>query len=359
MTAAAFATHLGFCACLALVSAAAVWGMIQVGAIDTPGNRSSHTRPTPKGGGVGIVLAFLLGMGVLYEFAAFSRIADPYFRAVMLAALGIAAVAFLDDIFYWPASIKLLAQIAAALLAVGGGLSLTFLRLPLFGTVHLGWAGPVLTVAWIIAATNAMNFIDGLNGLASGVTAIACAMLAAIGAWLGAPFIYFAALILLAGIVGFLPFNFPNARIFMGDVGSQFCGFLLAVLAVAAGRFEAVELSVALVPMLLSGVLFDVAFTLLRRWLAGERLAQAHRGHLYQLAHRSGVPARRVTLVHWAFATWGGACCALFLVAAPGWKPVCVLLALTPQAIWFAMVNRWTARAGIERPVLHWRRRTA
>ena len=359
MTAVAFATHLGFCACLAMLSAAAVWGMTRLGAIDTPGTRSSHTRPTPKGGGVGIVLAFLLGMGVLYEFAAFSRIADPYFRAVLAAGLGIAAIAFLDDIFYWPASVKLLAQVGAALLAVGGGLSLSFLRLPLFGTVELGWLGPVLTVAWIVAATNAMNFIDGLNGLASGVTAIACAVLAAIGAWLGAPFIYFAALILLAGIIGFLPFNFPNARIFMGDVGSQFCGFLLAVLAVAAGRFEAVELSVALVPMLISGVLFDVAFTLLRRFLAGERLAEAHRGHLYQLAHRSGMSALRVTLVHWAFAAWGGVCCMLFLIAAPGWKPVFVALAVAPQLAWLPMVARLTVRAGIEQPVLHWRRRTA
>ena len=356
MTAAAFATHLGFCFCLALLSAATVRGMIRWGAIDTPGSRSSHTRPTPKGGGAGIVVAFLLGMGLLYEYAVFSRIADPYFRAVMLAAFGIAAVAFLDDLFYWPASVKLLAQVAAALLAVGGGLSLTFLRLPVLGMVPLGWLGPVATVAWIVAATNAMNFIDGLNGLASGVTALACAALAAIGAWWGAPFLYFAALILLAGVLGFLPFNFPDARIFMGDVGSQFCGFLLAVFAVAAGRFEAVELSVALVPMLLAGVLFDVAYTLLRRFMAGDRLAEAHRTHLYQLAHRSGVSALRVTLIHWGFTVWGGACCTLFLLAAPTWKPLLVLMVLPPQLAWLAAVSWLTARAGIIRPALRWQR---
>lgn len=359
MTAVAFATHLGFCACLALLSAAAVWVMTHVGVIDTPGKRSSHTRPTPKGGGVGIVLAFLAGMGLLYEYAIFSRIADPYFRAVMTAAFGIAMVAYLDDVFYWPASVKLLAQICAALLAVSGGLSVSFVRLPIVGTVQLGWLGPAVTIAWIVAATNAMNFIDGLNGLASGVAAIACAVLAAIGGWLGAPFIYFASLILLAGILGFMPFNFPHARIFMGDVGSQFCGFLLAVLAVAAGRFEAVELSVALVPMLLFGVLFDVAFTLLRRFMAGDRLAEAHRSHLYQLANRSGMSALRVTLVHWGFALWGGACCALFLMASPAIKPICVLLVIPPQLVWVALVSRLTARAGITRPSLHWRRRSS
>ncbi len=356
MTAAAFATHLGFCACLALLSAGIVWGMTHVGTLDTPGERSSHSRPTPKGGGVGIVFAFLVGIVVLYRYASFGRIADPYFRGVMLAALGIAVVAYLDDVLSWPAAVKLLAQVAAALLAVGSGLSLPFLRLPWLGTVELGWFGPLLTLAWIVAATNAMNFIDGLNGLASGVSAIACLVLAAVGAWLGAAFLYFTALILLAGLLGFLPFNFPHARIFMGDVGSQFCGFLLAVLAVAAGRFEAVELSVALVPMLLAGVLFDVAFTLLRRFLAGERLAQAHRGHLYQLAHRSGMPALRVTLVHWGFAAWGGVCCGLFLAAAPPWKPLWVAMVVPPQLAWLAFVGYLATAAGVPRPSLHWRR---
>ncbi len=356
MTLHAVANHLLFCTCLALLSAATVWGMIRVGAVDVPGARSSHDRPTPKGGGVGIVLAFVVGTVILYRYAAFSRIADPYFRAVMLAAVGIAVVAYLDDLLYWPASVKLLAQIAAALLAVGGGLSLPFIRVPGLGTVELGWLGPVITVGWIVAATNAMNFIDGLNGLASGVSAIACLVLAGIGAWMGAWFLYFAALILLAGIAGFMPFNFPNARIFMGDVGSQFCGFLLAVLAIAAGRFEAVELSVAIVPMLLAGVLFDVVFTLLRRFLAGEKLSEAHRSHLYQLAQRSGMKATNVSLVHWGFTTFGGVCCVLFLLGAPEWKPLWVLAVLPPQFAWWAYVDRLTRRAGIMRPVLTRRR---
>ena len=357
MTAYAVITHVAFCTCLALLSAAVVWGMTRVGAIDTPGARSSHSRPTPKGGGVGIVLAFLVGVLVLYRYAEFSRIADPYFRAVILAAVGIATVAFLDDLLYWPASVKLLAQIAAALLAVVGGLSLPFVSLPGLGAVPLGWLGPVITVIWIVAATNAMNFMDGLNGLASGVSAIACIALAAFGAWLGASFVYFAALILLAGILGFMPFNFPHARIFMGDVGSQFCGFLLAVLAITAGRFEAVTLSVALVPMLLAGLLFDVALTLVRRALAGERLAQAHRSHLYQLAHRSGLAAVTVTLIHWGFAVWGGICCLMFLLAAPVWKPLWVLAVLPPQFGWWAYVDHRTRRTGLVRPLLRLRQR--
>ena len=108
--------------------------------------------------------------------------------------------------------------------------------------------------------------------------------------------------------------------------------------------------------MLLFGVLFDVGFTLLRRLMAGERLAQAHRTHLYQLAQRSGVPALRVTLVHWGFALWGGLCCTLFLLVPPVWKPACVVLVLPPQLAWLALVRRLTRRAGMTPPGLRWGR---
>ena len=152
-----------------------------------------------------------------------------------------------------------------------------------------------------------------------------------------------------AGLAGFLPFNFPRARIFMGDVGSQFCGFILAVLAVVASRFDGVELSFLIVPMLLSGVLFDVAFTLARRALAGERLTEPHRGHLYQVAQRSGVPAVAVALVHWGFAVYGGGCAILFLMAPSSAKPMIPLLTLLPQFCWLGFVTRSARRAGLTR----------
>ena len=218
-----------------------------------------------------MVAAFLTGILLLYAFASFSRLADGYFRGVILASAAIAAVAYGDDTRIWPFWVKLGGQILAALLAVGNGLYVDHVNLPVLGATDLGLLGAAGTVAWILFATNAMNFIDGLNGLAAGVAAPHRRILAVIAALYGGWFVYFASLLLLAGLLGFLPFNFPHARIFMGDVGSQFCGFVLAVLTVAAGRFERVDLSVLLVPMLLFGVLYDVAFTLLRRLGAGER----------------------------------------------------------------------------------------
>ncbi|MBV9735008.1 MAG: undecaprenyl/decaprenyl-phosphate alpha-N-acetylglucosaminyl 1-phosphate transferase, partial [Acidisphaera sp.] len=204
----------------------------------------------------------------------------------------------------------------------------------------LGWLAPAATLAWILFATNAMNFIDGLDGLAGGVTLIACAFLAYIAQAEGGFFVYFAAMLLGAGVLGFLPFNFPHARIFMGDVGSQFCGFVLAMLGVAASRFQAVEMSFVTVPILLSGVLFDVAFTLARRWLGGEPVTQPHRGHLYQVAQRSGVDARVVTLIHWGFALFGGVCCLFFVRVAGEAKLIVLALPLAPQLAWVGYVNR-------------------
>jgi len=205
-----------------------------------------------------------------------------------------------------------------------------------------------VTIGWILFATNAMNFIDGLNGLAAGTALVASVFLAIIAEAQDGWFVYFASLLLASGLAGFLPFNFPRARIFMGDVGSQFCGFILAVLGIAAARFGAVEMSFLLVPMLLSGVLFDVAFTLVRRLLAGERLSQAHRGHLYQVAHRAGMDARAIAAMHWGFAALGGLAALAFIAAPPATKPLFPTLLLLPQIAWLiAVVARaWRADLG-------------
>jgi UDP-GlcNAc:undecaprenyl-phosphate GlcNAc-1-phosphate transferase len=347
MTLLAVLRHLVFCAALACVSAVTVRAMIAARVMDTPNARSSHARPTPKGGGVGVAVAFLLGISILYGTATFSRLADPYFRGVILASAAIAIVAFIDDTRAWPFTVKLAAQIAAALVAVASGLYVSVFNLPQFGAVYIGQAGALITIAWILFATNAMNFIDGLNGLAAGTALVACAFLAFIAQQQEGWFVYFASLLLAAGLAGFLPFNYPRARIFMGDVGSQFCGFVLAVLGVAAARFQLIPMSFLLVPMLLSGVLFDVAFTLGRRALAGEKLARAHRGHLYQLAQRSGMDARWVAAVHWGFAALGGLCALSFEHAPALWKPLALL---APQLIWLAYVVHRARNANIG----HW-----
>lgn len=348
MTVAAMFRHMGFALLLMLLSAATVRLMIGVRVMDTPEARKAHDRPTPKGGGVGIVVTFLAGIMVLYRFGEFARLANPYFVGMIAASVAIALVAFLDDLFDWPFSVKLGAQVLAALVAIGSGIYVSDFHLPhYFPALPAIWPGLAATLVWILFTTNAMNFIDGLNGLSSGVSLIACLFVAFIAQRHGGWFAYAAAGLLASGLAGFLPFNFPKARIFMGDVGSQFCGFILAILAVVASRFDGVELSFLLMPMLLSGVLFDVAFTLVRRALAGEALTRPHRGHLYQVAQRSGVAAVTVTLIHWGFAVFGGVACLIFIASPSAYKPLVPLICALPQLAWVAFVFHRAGSAGL------------
>lgn len=339
--------HLGFALLLALLSAGAVRLMIAWPILDHPNARSAHARPVPRGGGLGVVLAFVAGMLTLFLAARYARIAEPEFLGVIAAAVAIAAVGLADDVRDLSARLRLAAQCGAALVAVGTGLVVTRLAIPWVGVVELGPFGVALTLLWIVGCTNAVNFMDGLDGLVGGTLLIAAAALALVAALQEGWFVYAGALFLAAGFAGFLPFNLHPARIFMGDVGSQFAGFTFAVLAVAAARFDTVQLSFLVVPLLLFGLLFDAAFTLARRALMGERLAEGHRTHLYQLAQRSGVGVRRVAAVHWGFAVFHALLALAFLEMHGRFKPLVVLPALAVQLGWLWFVMRRMRAAGI------------
>ncbi|WP_149540838.1 glycosyltransferase family 4 protein [Siccirubricoccus phaeus] len=347
MTFAAFLQHLAFALCLAGLSATAVRAMIAFPILDHPNARSAHTRPTPRGGGVGVVLAFIAGMLVLYLAADFARLAERQFLGVIAAAIAIAGVALVDDMRTLSARLRFACQVAAALVAIGSGLTLSRIAIPYVGYAELGVLGPVLTLLWILGCTNAVNFMDGLDGLVGGTLFIACAALAAIAAVSGGWFVYAAALFLAAGFAGFLPFNLHPARIFMGDVGSQFAGFMLAVLAVAAARFDATQVSFLIVPLLLFGLLWDAAFTLARRAAMGDRVGAPHRTHLYQMAQRSGLPVRAVAATHWGFALFQAGLAAWFLTPPGTLKPLVVLPALALQLAWTLCVALLVRRAGL------------
>jgi UDP-GlcNAc:undecaprenyl-phosphate GlcNAc-1-phosphate transferase len=352
VTAAALAAHLSFAAGLALLSAIVVRLVIRARLMDVPNARSAHERPTPKGGGLGVVAATLTGLCVLYAQAGTARIADPYFLAVILGGAAIAAVSLADDAYDFSFTWKLAVQVLAAALPVAFGLVLDRLSLPFIGEVPLGPFAIPLTLFWIVFVTNAMNFVDGLNGLCSGTAAVAAGFLAVIALSEGGSFVYAASLFLCAGCLGFLPFNFPRARIFLGDVGSQFIGYMFATLAVAAARFETTQVSFFIVPLLLAMPLFDVAFTLIRRAIAREGLIHAHRGHLYQVLDRSGFPRVGVALIHWGFTAAMGLAAFRFLTLTPPAKLALyatVLATLGAYALWVAARAR---RAGIT----HWSR---
>ena len=349
LTLLALPRHIALMLGLAIFSGIIVRLMIFIGVPDRPDARKAHTHITPKSGGVGIVAAFLLGVLLLYRYGQVSRLAEGYFIGVIAAAVLMAAISLLDDVLNLSFLVKLGTQLVAALVAVACGLWVHVFTLPGLGAVDAGWLGVPATVFFLLFVTNAMNFIDGLNGLAAGVTFIACLFLSGIAGLYGGFFVYTAALLLAGGVLGFLPYNYPKGRIFMGDVGSQFCGFMLALFGVAAARFQGAPLSFLLVPLLLNGVLYDVTFTLIRRLLARENIAKAHNGHLYQVVRRAGMDARWVAVAHWGFATLGGLTCIGFLAAPPLWRAALCMVPLAVQIGWTAYVFRRAAAAQLGR----------
>jgi Fuc2NAc and GlcNAc transferase len=258
--------------------------------LDIPNDRSAHDRPIPRGGGLAIVLVSLCGVLV----AALLGWIAPRTTLALLGAVPIAWIGWIDDRRGLPASRRALVHVAAAAWAVGWLGGLPSLRVGEL-SLALGIAGAPLAVLGVVAATNFFNFMDGIDGLAAGEAVAAGGIAGILLVLLGAPGVGFVTLVAAGASVGFLHWNRAPARIFMGDIGSGFLGFLLAVLALASERTGGLPL--LLWALILGVFIFDPLVTVLRRLLHGERLHVAHRTHAYQRAVQSGVSHARVSTV--------------------------------------------------------------
>lgn len=257
--------------------------------LDVPNHRSSHSVPTPRGGGAAIVVAFaagLLALGVL-EIVAISSIVGIGGGAVLIAIIG-----WVDDRHGVPARYRFLVQVGAAIWAlwwIGG--------FPYFAIgaakLRLGIAGPVLAVLGIVWYTNLFNFMDGIDGIAGGQAAT-CGAFGAILLFLAGHLDLAAvALVIAAASIGFLFWNWSPARIFMGDVGSSMLGFTFATLAISAENAGAVPLGISL--LLGATFIVDATVTLVRRIARGAKWYEAHRSHAYQRAVQSGFTHAQVS----------------------------------------------------------------
>ncbi len=274
--------------------------------MDVPNARSSHHSPIPRGGGVAIVVTFLLGVIAIDLLGDKTPLSQQYFWAFLGSALLIAVISFLDDLTGQGFLVKLATQLLAALFVVASGIVLDQFSIPFVGTLQLPWLGTVLTVLWIVGLTNSYNFMDGIDGLAALTAVIASAFFAYITFRHDSLFIYITSYTILAGAGGFLVFNRPPARIFLGDVGSAFLGFIFAVMAIVAARYDYSHTSFLVVPLLLLHFIFDTLATLCRRVIAGENITQAHRTHAYQLLVRMGLSHGQVTLIYAALGVLQG-----------------------------------------------------
>ncbi|ARW18087.1 Phospho-N-acetylmuramoyl-pentapeptide-transferase [Komagataeibacter europaeus] len=325
----------------ALMSAVLSRRVIAMRVLDYPTGRSAHDMPVPKGGGLAILIVFVVGVPLGQMIC--HRHADMTDVTLLLATVGLGLFSWRDDMHPMPPLWKLGAQIAAALLVAWGDMA--------GGTVHaLTTGGLGLRVVWLVALCNCLNFMDGLNGLASGCTLIAGVIAAGLFMLAGGGVeTWGSALILAAACAGFLPFNFPHARLFMGDVGSQCCGLVLGALGLRMAGMPQLVHGAWLMPLMLSGLLVDVIATLLRRMYRRRPVMRAHREHFYQMAHRSGMQAADITVVTWASTVCGGMGA---VVMGMGWvRPGPVVLAVSLiQLVWITAVIRRVGRA----PGLSW-----
>ena len=250
--------------------------------LDVPNARSSHSLPTPRGGGVTIVVAFLAGLCL--AFFAGLGIAAELFYALLGAGLGVALLGFLDDHGHIAARWRLLGHFLAAAWALYwlGGLP----PLAVFGgLLQLSWIGHVLAAFYLVWLLNLYNFMDGIDGIASVEAICVCLGGAILYALLETSLLADLPLLMLAAaVLGFLLWNFPPARIFMGDAGSGFLGIVLGVLSLQAAWTNPLLLWAWLI--LLGVFIVDATLTLLRRLLRGEKVYEAHRSHAYQYASR-------------------------------------------------------------------------
>lgn len=265
-------------------------------AVDHPNDRKVHQRVMPRLGGLAIFIAFIVGY-MVFKVKGFieTDLESSFLDAYFISSFLILGAGVFDDLFELPAKPKFVVQLIAAVIMVGyGDFVIDALYLPFLPTIELGWMGGLLTIVWIIGITNAMNLMDGLDGLAAGLSSISFGTMSVLALIQGDIFVGVMCALLLGSTLGFLVHNFYPAKIFMGDTGSLFLGFSVAVFSLL-GYKNAAFVSFIVPMVLLSVPIFDTLWAIVRRLLNGQSPFQADRGHIHhrlldqQLGHRKSV----------------------------------------------------------------------
>lgn len=248
---------------------------IRLGVFDEPDARKVHKGTMTRLGGLGIYCGFLAGVLVYGEYS-------TLMWGIILSCTIIVGVGFIDDVKNISPKMKLLGQLAGAVVLMLFGVHLEYLTNPVNGNlIDLGFWGYPITLFWLAGITNAVNLVDGLDGLASGVSGIAALSLAVVSLAKGVSLSGALAIILVGGILGFLRYNFHPAKLFMGDCGSLFLGFLMGVLSLL-GLLEGATIISLFIPIMVLGIpILDTMFAIVRRKLNHKPIFEADKGHLH------------------------------------------------------------------------------
>lgn len=273
--------------------------------VDNPNHRSLHKDPVPRLGGFGIFTAFFLSLMAVFAYDAFFGKVLPdsakSFTAI-LTLLGLAStfvLGLVDDFYQFRAIYKFLLQLAGAFLAIGAGLVINDLSIPFTNIViDLGPFGPFLSLLWILGITNAVNLIDGMDGLAGGFSVLAFGIMGLAMILSGHWFAAIACFLVVGSVLGFLVYNFPPAKIFMGDTGSLSLGYLLAVMALWGGpddslfhKFWLLPVTVVLIPVA------DTISAILRRMRQGVPIWSPDKQHTHHKLLQLGFTTKQILAV--------------------------------------------------------------
>ena len=303
---------------------------VKMGAVDVPkDDRRMHDHPIPRMGGLAIFLGFLFAMLLFVPL-------DTAKKGMLLGAVIIVILGIFDDINALPAKLKFVVQIVAALVAVAAGNQIDVLSNPnIFSSDpvwQLGWLAWPVTVIWIVAITNAVNLIDGLDGLACGVSTISAMTMLVIALLVSELDVAVMMAALAGGCIGFLPYNFNPAKIFMGDTGSTFLGFIMATVSVE-GMFKQYTIISFVVPFLMLGLpIFDVCFAVVRRVSHGQSPMQPDRGHVHHRLIDMGFSQKQAVGVLYVISAILGLS-AVVLTASGAVKAMVFLLAMGAAAV--------------------------
>lgn len=280
------------------------WLAFRCNAVANPGGRSIHTKPTALWGGLAIYTALLIIGSVVYFgfpqsaitaslIASKKRLLGLLFGSTFLLFVGL-----IDDYKPMRARTKLLGQVLAASICVVFGFTIPAIHIPFWGALQLGEFGTIIFVFWVLAITNAINLIDGLDGLASTVGLFACIGNGIIALISGHIFVAFFSFAMAGCLIGFLFHNFPPAKIFLGDTGSMLIGFLLAVTVLESNLQKRSTTIVVLAPLVLLGFsLLDVALSIIRRFLRGKPIFSSDLGHIHHRLMSKFDNPRRVLFI--------------------------------------------------------------
>lgn len=302
----------------------------KIGAVDVPkDNRRMHKKPTALLGGLAIFAGFLVAALIFVPI-------DRPFRGILIGSMIIIVMGIFDDIYALSAKLKLIIQVVAALFPVLSGVKIDIIAVPKFidayGYLDLQYFSIPLTILWIVGVTNAINLLDGLDGLACGVSSISSLTMLCIALLVGEPDIAYATAALTGACFGFLPYNFNPAKLFMGDTGALFLGFMLSTLSIQ-GLFKGYAVISLAVPFLILGLpLFDTAFAMLRRAKNHRPIMSPDRGHLHHRLVDAGLSQKQAVIAIYAM------CLLLCLIAVVLiWTGAVNLLAILIVLVAFAL----------------------